>query len=337
MTSGAVCQEARKYVMKPVAILITIGLLAQSTFSLAPAGASVSHAAGAKTVGVVLFDSTDAFAREVGQGVQQEASRYGWKVDTLAAAGSVAETNNDIEDLVTRKVDAIVVTTVASTSLTAGLAQAKAANIPVISEDGGLAPGVSAAESNVNDASIGVLINDMFRMMQGKGSLLALTYTPGLPCKLRDDYLFSHLKAYPGIKMTRYELPPSNVPQAGKTAASTFLSAHAAGSGTLAIWGCYDDPTVGALSAVQSANRSGVQLYGYNGSPAALQAIKQGKFTATVYFDPVGIGQAVFGMLQKVMAAGVSWQPKVIPGPYILVDGKNITAFLKVHPGALKG
>jgi ribose transport system substrate-binding protein len=315
--------------------LASVGLLGLALLSGATALSAAASAAPKKTLGVVIYASTDPFSRDVGTGAAAVAKAAGWQVDTLDAMNDLPTMTSDIEALVSRKVTAIVVTTVPSTTIVGALAQAKAANIPVISEDGGLAPGIAAAEANVNPQSSGALIRYMFGNMHGTGSLLALTYTPGAPCLQRDNQLFAGLKKYPKIHMTRYELPGTDVPQAGQTAATAFLESHHAGSGNIAVWGCYDDPSIGALAAAKAMSRTDVQFYGYNGSPAALQAIKTKTFTATVYFDPVAVGHTVFSLVQKVLKAGRSWKPQSVSGPYILVTQKNITSFLAAHPGAL--
>ena len=112
-------------------------------------------------------------------GAAAVAKAAGWQVDTLDAYEDLPTMTSDIEALVSRKVTAIVVTTVPSTAIVGALAQAKAANIPVISEDGGLAPGIAAAEANVNLQSSGALIRYMFGNIHGTGSLLALTSPRG--------------------------------------------------------------------------------------------------------------------------------------------------------------
>jgi ABC-type sugar transport system substrate-binding protein len=288
-------------------------------------------------VGVVVFVSTNTFDRTVAKGIHDEASKAGWNYKELDSGGSIANVNSNIENLVTAKVDAIIVITAASSSLTAGLAQAKAAGIPVISQDGGLADGVIGNLANVNETSAGAVIDQMISDMKGKGQLLAMTYTPGAPCKLRDDLLLSKLQQNPGIKLTRFELPDNNMVQAAQTATNAWLTAHPASAGdTMAIWGCYDDPALGGTAAAAAANRT-VIGYGYNGGPNALQAMKKGQFQATEYFDPTQIGQNAWKLLSDALAAGSSWQPKSVPGPYVLVTKDTLDSFLATHPTALNG
>ena len=140
-----------------------------------------SSSAATKTVGLIIFNGTDAFVQSVAKGVKASAAANGWKVKSVDVAGSIDGANTAIQNFVSAKVNAIITTAVSSSSLKSGLAQATKAKIPVISEDGGLAPGISAAVMNVNDASNASPIQALANAMGGDGKLLAFSYTPGLP------------------------------------------------------------------------------------------------------------------------------------------------------------
>ena len=100
------------------------------------------------------------------------------------------------------------------------------------------------------------MIRYMFGNIHGTGSLLALTYTPGAPCLQRDNQLFAGLKKYPKVHMTRYELPGTMSRRPGKRLPPHSRVHRAVGN--LAGWGCYDDPSVGALAAAKAMGRKDV-------------------------------------------------------------------------------
>lgn len=315
---------------------LAVAAVAVACLFVGACGSSSPGTAAKKTVGVVVLASTATFDLTVAKGIKAQAQAAGWNYRELDSAGSIASANTNIEDLVTAKVNAIIVITAASTSLTAGLAQAQAAGIPVISQDGGLAPGVIGDLANVNATSAGAVIDQMTTDMAGKGQLLAFTYTPGAPCKLRDDLLLSKLQGFPGIHLTRFELPANNMVQAAQTEASAWLTRYPASLGeTMAIWGCYDDPAIGGTAAAAAAGRQGVLGYGYNGAANALLAMQKGQFECTEYFDPTQIGQNAWKLLTEALAAGSSWQPQVVPGPFELVTKDTLSSFLASHPNAL--
>ena len=262
-----------------------------------------SSSAATKTVGLIIFNGTDAFVQSVAKGVKASAAANGWKVKSVDVAGSIDGANTAIQNFVSAKVNAIITTAVSSSSLKSGLAQATKAKIPVISEDGGLAPGISAAVMNVNDASNASPIQALANAMGGDGKLLAFTYKPGLPCLLRENSLDSVLANYPNIEVTKFALPDNGHSQAAATEAAAWLQTNSSYTGHLAVWACYDDPAVGAIASITAAGKKAL-VYGYNGSPNALQAISDGTMTASVYFDPVAVGKKTFTALLAAVKVG---------------------------------
>src|SRR6195952_2871697 len=90
------------------------------------------------TVGIVAFASADQTSSQAIAGYKAEAAKLGYKVTTIDPQGSVDKAVGAMQDLVQKKVDLMMVTVFTSSSLTAGLRAAKAANIPVVSLAGGL-------------------------------------------------------------------------------------------------------------------------------------------------------------------------------------------------------
>ncbi|MEX0627290.1 MAG: substrate-binding domain-containing protein, partial [Cucumibacter sp.] len=70
---------------------------------------------------------------------QEVANEKGWEVNVIDTAGDVAAVISRIEDMVTQKVDAIVIN-VDPAQVTAGLQAAKDAGIPVFGMDAGSNP-----------------------------------------------------------------------------------------------------------------------------------------------------------------------------------------------------
>ena len=121
----------------------------------------------------------------------------------------------------------------------------------------------------------------------------------------------------------------------GTAFTSAWLASHPAGSGDLAVWGAWDEPGMGAIAALKQSGRDDVKVYSINGSPAALQAVKDGSMTQIIWQDGYTEGQELFQAILDEEAAGDSWKSKTIDVPGVLVDSSTIDAFLKDHPDAL--
>lgn len=287
-------------------------------------------------VGVVSISTTDYGNHETIQGIKAAAAKRGWSVDVIDANGSADTANSAIENLVSRHAGAIIDLVFPTTSLTAGLNAAKAAHIPVGTWGGGLGPGVVVTDGS-GGAFATPVVKYMVKQMGGKGAILALTYHVGLVCRNREQVFDSVLKQYPGIKVTKNEIQIPGYQTQAPQVATGWLASHPKGSQKLAIWGCWEDPAIAALSALRQQGRTDVLSFGENGGPTAMSDILHGTLTATEWENQYLEGQTLVEQIDASIKAGASWKPKQIEVPGLLVHKGNIHAFLKAHAGLFPG
>jgi ribose transport system substrate-binding protein len=299
-----------------------------------PAPDSTGESSGEKTLGIVALVATDALNAAVINGATAAAEEAGWKVTVTDTQGSPDKANAAMTAFsTTQKVDAILVSAFASSSIGGGLASAAAADIPVVSWGGELVDGIIATTSalKVGEDSVNALLDDF----GNKGEILALTYHTGVLCLYRGVAFDDAMAKEPGIKVTANEVAIPGQVEDGTAFTSAWLASHPAGSGDLAVWGAWDEPGMGAIAALKQSGRDDVKVYSINGSPAALQAVKDGSMTQIIWQDGYTEGQELFQAVLDEEAAGDSWTSKTIDVPGVLVDSSTIDAFLKDHPDAL--
>jgi len=307
-----------------------LGAAALSLMAAVPA-----FAADRPLVGIVSISATEANNARYIAGAQSAAKDIGWQVSVVDAAGNADQANAAIQNFVQRGAAAIVDMVFPYTSIGAGLAAAKAANIPVVTWGGGL--GGSVAATNGSGGPMTVPVNELLiKNIDGKGSLLELTYHTGEVCRNREIELDNALKAHPDIKATKNEVRIPGYFEDGAQYANAWLASHPAGRENLAIWGCWDDPSIGAIGALRSQNRNDVKVYGVNGNAQALEDIKKGLMTATAWQDSYTEGSNMIKLLPEIVKAGAGWTPKAVEVPAVLVSSENIDKFLADHPAALK-
>ena len=307
-----------------------LGAAALSLMAAVPA-----FAADQPLVGIVSISATEANNARYIAGAQSAAKDIGWQVSVVDAAGNADQANAAIQNFVQRGAAAIVDMVFPYTSIGAGLAAAKAANIPVVTWGGGL--GGSVAATNGSGGPMTVPVNElMIKNIDGKGSLLEFTYHTGEVCRNREIELDNALKAHPDIKATKNEVRIPGYFEDGAQYANAWLASHPAGKENLAIWGCWDDPSIGAIGALRSQNRNDVKVYGVNGNAQALEDIKKGLMTATAWQDSYTEGSNMIKLLPEIVKAGAGWTPKAVEVPAVLVSSENIDKFLADHPAALK-
>jgi len=286
-------------------------------------------------VGVVSISATEANNARYISGAQAAAAELGWEVSVIDAAGSADQANAAIQNFVQRGAAAIVDMVFPFSSIGAGLAAAKDANIPVVTWGGGL--GSTVAATNGSGGPMVVPVNDlMLKTMEGKGSILALTYRTGEVCRNREVELDKALEAFPDIKVTKNEVRIPGYFEDGAQYANAWLASHPAGEENLAIWGCWDDPAIGAIGSLRAQARDDVKVYGVNGNAQALENIRNGFMTATAWQDSYTEGFDMMKLLPEIQKAGADWQPKAVEVPAVLVTKDTVEQFVAEHPEAIK-
>jgi ribose transport system substrate-binding protein len=286
-------------------------------------------------VGIVSISATEANNARYISGAQDAAKTIGWNVSVIDAAGNADQANAAIQNFAQRGAAAIVDMVFPYSSIGAGLDAAKSAKIPVVTWGGGLGGGVAA--TNGSGGPMVVPVNDlMIKSMNGKGSVLALTYHTGEVCRNREVELDKALADHPDIKVTKNEVRIPGYFEDGAQYANAWLASHPPGKENLAIWGCWDDPAIGAIGSLRAQNRDDVKVYGVNGNAQALENIKKGFMTATAWQDSYTEGHNMITLLPEIVKAEASWTPKAVEVPAVLVTKDNIDKFLTDHPSALK-
>ena len=286
-------------------------------------------------VGIVSITATEANNARYITGAQAAAKEIGWQVSVIDAAGNADQANAAIQNFAQRGAAAIVDMVFPFSSIGAGLDAAKNAKIPLVTWGGGL--GSTVAATNGSGGPMVVPVDDlMIKNMDGKGSVLELTYHTGEVCRNREVELDNALKNDPNIKVIKNEVRIPGYFEDGAQYANAWLASHPAGKENLAIWGCWDDPAIGAIGSLRAQNRTDVKVYGVNGNAQALENIKKGFMTATAWQDSYTEGYNMTKLLPEIVKAGASWTPKAVEVPALLVTADNIDKFLADHPAALK-
>ena len=120
--------------------------------------------------------------------------------------------------------------------------------------------------------------------------------------------------------------------ESSQAATNAWLSANANAKGPFAIFNCYDDNAMGAIAALKQNGRTDVQVYSFNATAPAVQAVKDGTMTATLGVDLTSAGKQLVDQIPEIIKAGDAWQPKsFIPG-YTIVTKDNVDQVLKNAP-----
>lgn len=319
--------------LRPALALIAVAGLALSACGSSDAGTGGADAKP-KTLGLITFSGTDPSANIVVASARTKAKAAGYDVVVIDAQGQVDQANTAMQNLVQQKVSGIAITVFPVTSLAAGLAATTAAKIPVVSAGGGTGPGIAV---NVDDSQGEKVTQQLIDDTGGTGEALTLTYLGGRPCQLRLASFDATVKAKaPDLKVTRQAVTVPGQVESATAATLAWLAAHPVGSApSFSIFACFDDPALGAVSALTQTKRTDVKVYSFNGIAPALAAVKAGTMTGTLWFDQTEVGSTLVDVLDKSIKNSGGGADEV-PAPSELITKANYDQFVTAHPDAIK-
>jgi ribose transport system substrate-binding protein len=299
-------------------------------------GAALAQADG-MLLGIVSISPAEANNARFIKGASEQAAEYGWRVQVIDAQGAADQANSAIQNLVTRRAGAIIDMVFPTTSLNAGLVAAERAGTPVGTWGGGFGRAVVAVNGSGGPMAVPVT-EQMVADMGGTGSVLALTYHTGQVCREREEEMDRILADYPNISVTKNEVRIPGYLQDGAQYAAAWLASHPAGREPLAIWGCWDDPALGAIATMKQQNRSDVLVYGVNGNAEAILAVQTGWMTATAWQQSFAEGKLLVATLKEAIdakAAGQTFEPVAVEIVAIVVNADTVEQFILDYPEAV--
>ena len=275
---------------------------AATTAAPAAAGTTAAPAAsgGGKTIGVSVADQKSLFYIAAVDGMKTAADKLGVKLIVLSADNDANKQVNQVNDLLTQKIDALVFIAQDATAAAAGVKAANKAKVPVIAVDekpesgnGQLATYIATDSVKAADA----LCQWMFTKMGGSGEIGILQGVLGATAELqRSKGCQQALSRNPGIKVVATQSANWDETQ-GYKATQNMLAAN---PNIKAIFGESDAMGLGAAKAAGDAKRTIIAV-GIDGFPTMVTGIKAGLTQATQAQVPYKMGQLAVDNALKVL------------------------------------
>ena len=250
-----------------------------------------------KTIGVSLLTRGHIFYRDLEEGLKSEADKNGYDLIVTSAEWDLGKQISQIEDFVSRKVDAIIVCPVDSKGIGSGIAEANKAGIPVFTADIAAKEGKVVSHIASDNVQGGKLAGEyLAKLLNGKGNV-AIINQPAITSVLDRVAGFKEaINKYPGITIVA-DVNGQGVRDRSLQVTADVLQANPKLTG---IFGINDDSALGALDAVNQFNRKGVFIIGYDATPPAVDAIlKNSPLRADVVQYPKKIGIKTIDVIRE--------------------------------------
>ena len=310
--------------------LLAFGLVACRKEEGGASGGDSAAARDTLVVGFSQMESDNPWRIAETQSLRDEAQKRGVQLVVTDAQGQTAKQVSDVEDLIARRVDVILLAPREFEGLAPALQAAKQANIPVFLID-------RAAAGTPGQDYVTLLASNFVEQGQraaewlaqatgGKASIVELSGTPGASVAAdRASGFRDGLAKHPGMKILASQT--GNFTRAQGERVMQNL-AQSLGPRITAVYAHNDEMALGAIQALKAAGRQpgkDVIVVSVDGQRAALEAIQAGELGATVESNP-RFGPLAFETIDK-WRRGEPIPPKILLTDR-LFDAKNAAQFV---------
>lgn len=279
-------------------LVLSLSLAACSSSTSPKAASSPSSTGSAAptsakkiTLGVMTNDTTNPFLAAMDTALQTTAAQYGMKVDLLNGNLDYSTEIADVEDLIAKRVNMLIICPSSPTAILPAVRDANKAGIPVIDLNSTIAPGVKLV-TYVGDSDYQYGVDEgklTVQALHGKGNVAILLGVLGdSPEVLRLQGMMSVFNKYPGIKIVTKEV--DNFANDLNLSDTQDLLSHYPAGTLNAIVAEGPEMYVGAEYA-HRIGRTDVKFIAGDYSVQVKQAIQNGDLYGTVDQSPVLEGQ----------------------------------------------
>ncbi|MCH5584302.1 ribose ABC transporter substrate-binding protein RbsB [Shimazuella sp. AN120528] len=285
--------------MKKIFTLVLVGMLLLVGCSMQPAGQEkTSDKKSAKTIGLSISTMNNPFFVTLKNATEKKAKELGYTLITVDAQNNSAKQASDVEDLIQKNVDFLLINPVDSDAVVSAVQSANNANIPVITLDRSANGGKVVSHIASDNVSGGEMAGKHLLQLVGNGAnIVELEGVPGSSAarergqgfhKVIDGKLKVVSKQSADFDRSKGLSVMENIIQGNKNIQGVFAQ--------------NDEMALGALEALKSAGLTNVKVIGFDGTDEAKAAVNKGELSATIAQKPDVMGETAIETVKKVLA-----------------------------------
>ena len=312
-------------------IAATVTAVAFMTTACASGSGSTGSDSDSFTVGVSMLNLRDPDLAAMNKAMENQAKAKGIDLVTVDAKGDVATELSQVEDLVTRKVDAIVMMPIDGKTSQSAAKLANDADIPLFILSTAFEKGSSVKEASyigVDDTEAGRIQADYVnKELPDGGKLIYIVGTYGASWTDRRKAGFEE-KKNDNLKIAT-EIQANGSRDEAKRVMEDLLRRYSTKGEISGLVTHNDEMALGAASAIKEAGRMDEfkVIVGVDGTPTGMKAISDGLMTATVKQNSAEQGVKAVDVVKSFLDGN-----KVDAAynlPFTLVTKDNVAEFLK--------
>ncbi len=276
----------------------TVVVAAAVAVAATVAGCAGRETTGRPQVGVTLLTQAHVFYQDLQKGLEARADSDGIDLHVVAGEWDLSRQTSQVENFITRNMDAIVIAPVNSSGIVSAVQEANEAGIPVftvdIAADGGHVVSHIASDNRQGGR---LLARYLGQRLGGHGSVAILDQPTVTSVQDRVAGFREGLADYPDIHVVADPAVERGLRDVAKDKTDNLL---ATGKKIDAIFGSNDDCALGALASVEASGRTGILIVGFDATPEARSAIARGTaLVADAVQHPVDIGRRAIDVIAR--------------------------------------
>lgn len=251
-------------------------------------GCTGAMAEGTKTIGVIYWSLNNNFMVFLKNNIEAECAALGYETIPLDSRSSTVTELSNVEDLISRKVDAVILVPMDSEASSNAVVLLNNAGIPVITVDRSTTSGEVVTSIATDNYAGGKTAGEFaVKQLEGKGKVVILRGTLGTD--LENQRFTGFKDAVAGTEIEVVSEQSANFDRT--TAFNTIENILQANPDINLVYAENDEMCLGVAKAFESANRSDIMVVGFDGAVETLEAIKAGTVTGTVFQQFALIGK----------------------------------------------
>jgi simple sugar transport system substrate-binding protein/ribose transport system substrate-binding protein len=294
-------------------------------------------AAQAIEIGVVAFQMSAETHARVANSVEAAAKEKGWDAVVLNSNGALPTHAEQVENLIQRGVDGIVLAMSKPVEFDAQMLAAKEAGIPVITVMSGSSPH-TLFDIQVNEYAVGAeAALYLLGQLGYEGPILTQRFESNVGTRIRGKILDAVLAENTAVtEVGTHSMARTQSWQDDVRSGMSALILQNAGN-FKGIWASFDGQAfiIDDLLKEQGMAKGDVVLVSVDGGPETFRRIKDAEsmMTATVSIPFEAMGEAAVDAMERIAVKGEA-KEAVTAGPYLymsadLVDQSNVDQFIK--------
>lgn len=238
------------------------------------------------TIGFSVSTLSNPFFVTMSDAADAKAKEMGIKIETLDAEDSSETQAQQVEDLILKEVDLMIINPVDSDAIGTSVMACNDADIPVITVSRMANSGAVVQHLDIDNYEAGKLVAEqMIKDLGGKGKVAVLEGIPGASSTNERQSGFEETlkKEAPDMEIVT-SLTANYNREEGASVTEDILQSNPE---LVAIYGHNDDMALGAVRSVEAAGKlENIKIYGIDAVEDALTAVENGEMAATVQQQP---------------------------------------------------